>query len=172
MVVDVDNWRRKASGFEALDDGVHVSPQGVCGPIHSLPRWISVCHYVPLGSSCWTILYNPYYGNILSSRSINVESICQTLNIFKNWFITCSCCIKSSSARSLESSESSVHLARVLDTKLLQSEALLFKDVDLALGPFLQRLHHCAQVEDIAGIIPILKHCSIKLYLGVFKYFK
>lgn len=57
MVVDVDNWRRKASGSEALDDGVHVSPQGVCGPIHSLPSWISVCHYLPLGSSCWTILW-------------------------------------------------------------------------------------------------------------------
>jgi hypothetical protein len=68
--------------------------------------------------------------------------------------------------------ESSLHLARVLDTKLLQSEALLFKDVDLALGPFLQRQNHYAQVEDIAGnagIIPNLKHCSIKLYLGVFK---
>ena len=62
-------------------------------------------------------------------------------------------------------SESSLHLAGVLDTKLLQSEALLFEDGDLALGPFLQSLN-CAlweDVEDVEGIMSKYVKSQIKL---------
>ena len=136
MVVDVDNWRRKASCFEALDDGVHVSPQGVCGPIHTLPGWM-LDFSVPLGLSCGTLL------NHIFSRSINLKSMFDIKSIQKSenhhlQLLHLRNLMTSSSASHLWV----IHLARVLDTKLLQSEALLFKDVDLALGPFLQGLKH------------------------------
>lgn len=50
MIVNVHNWRRKSFSFETLDDGIHVSPQGVGGPIHALGQGmkLSMFGFVPI----------------------------------------------------------------------------------------------------------------------------
>ena len=46
MIVNVHNWRRKSFSFETLDDGIHVSPQGVGGPIHALRQQMKLSIHV------------------------------------------------------------------------------------------------------------------------------
>ena len=54
MIVNVHNWRRKSFSFETLDDGIHVSPQGVGGPIHALQQGMKLSMNVWICSDFYT----------------------------------------------------------------------------------------------------------------------